>query len=108
MNALTRYFETSGDSIAKLAGRIGRSPSTITRPLRGERNVSMNVALEIEAGTGGAVTASEFVAICLDAKRQGAIDSGASANEPLSQELPSDTPCPIHLGLKADDASEAA
>lgn len=69
MNALTSYFAETGDNIAKLAERIGRSPSTITRPLKGERNVSMNVALQVERATGGAVTADQFVAICLKARR---------------------------------------
>ena len=81
MNALTAYFEESGDNIAKLAERIGRSPSTITRPLRGERNVSMNVALQVEAATCGKVTAGQFVSICLDAKRAAAVppETGAAA-----------------------------
>lgn len=69
MNALTSYFAETGDNIAKLAERIGRSPSTITRPLKGERNVSMNVALQVERATAGKVTADQFVAICLDARR---------------------------------------
>ena len=80
MNALTAYFAETGDNIAKLAERIGRAPSTITRPLRGERNVSMNVALEVETATGGRVPAAAFVAICLDAKR--AVSAGCAV-EPV-------------------------
>lgn len=67
MNALQRYFQETGENVARLAVRIGRHPSTITRPLRGERNVSMSIAREIEAATEGKVTAAEFVAICLEA-----------------------------------------
>lgn len=69
MNALTAYFADTGDNLAKLAERIGRSPSTITRPLRGERNVSMNVAREVERATGGRVTAAQFIEICLEAQK---------------------------------------
>lgn len=69
MNALTSYFADTGDNLAKLAERIGRSPSTITRPLRGERNVSMNVAREIEEATGGRVSAAQFIEICLEAQK---------------------------------------
>lgn len=46
-----------------------RAVSTITRPMRGERNVSMDVALEIEAATGGRVTATEFIGACLEARK---------------------------------------
>lgn len=69
MNALERYFQQSGDNPSKLAERVGRSPSTITRPLTGERNASMDVALDVERGTGGAVSAAEFLSICLDARK---------------------------------------
>lgn len=84
MNALTAYFAETGDNIAKLAERIGRSPSTITRPLRGERNVSMNVAIEIEAATDGKVPASEFVAICIDAKKAVAAGRQVEIVEPAA------------------------
>lgn len=79
MNALTAYFAATGDNIAKLAERIGRAPSTITRPLRGERNVSMNVAMQIEVATEGKVPASEFVAICLEARRVAAAEHAEPA-----------------------------
>lgn len=69
MNALATYFAESGENIAKLAEKIGRAPSTITRPLKGERNVSMNVARQIETATDGRVTAAQFIAICLEARR---------------------------------------
>lgn len=77
MNALNSYFAETGENIAKLAETIGRSPSTITRPLKGERNASMNVALAIEKATGGRVTADQFMAICLEAKRSAQADVAA-------------------------------
>lgn len=69
MNALEQYFAETGDTPSKLAQRVGRSPSTITRPLNGERNVSMDVALDVERGTGGRVPANEFLSICMAAKK---------------------------------------
>jgi DNA-binding transcriptional regulator YdaS (Cro superfamily) len=69
MNALDLYFQRTGDNPSKLAERIGRSPSTITRPLSGERNVSMDVALEIERATKGEVSAEQFMAICFAARK---------------------------------------
>ncbi len=70
MNALERYLRSSGETVTQLARRIGRSPSTLSRPLNGERNVSMDIAVEVEAATGGAVTAEQFMAICIEAKRR--------------------------------------
>ncbi len=67
-NPLSAYFDRTGDSPTKLAERIGRSPSSITRPLRGERNASMDLARDIERGTDGAVTAAQFLEICLSAR----------------------------------------
>lgn len=66
MNAIERYFENNkDDSPAALAKRIGRSASTITRAIKGERNASMNLARDIERGTDGKLTASEFLNACL-------------------------------------------
>ncbi|ACL61724.1 helix-turn-helix transcriptional regulator [Methylobacterium nodulans] len=69
MNALEQYFEETGDNVSKLAERMGRAATTISRPLRGERNVSLDIALDVERVTGGRVTADQFLAICLAAKR---------------------------------------
>jgi len=69
MNTLDIYFAETGDNASKLAERIGRAVSSITRPLNGERNASMTLALDVERGTGGCVTASEFLSICLAAKK---------------------------------------
>jgi hypothetical protein len=68
MNKLHAYFAETGDNPTKLAERIGRAVSSITRPLNGERNASMDLALDVQQGTNGRVTAAEFLAICIDAK----------------------------------------
>lgn len=68
MNKIEAYFSETGDNPSKLAERIGRAVSSITRPLNGERNASMNLARDIERGTNGAVSASDFLTICLEAK----------------------------------------
>lgn len=69
------YFADSGDTPSALAARIGRAPSTITRALRGERNVSFDLAIDVERGTGGAVKAESFMADCLNARRDGASEN---------------------------------
>ncbi len=70
MNALDRYLTDTGENIAKLAARCGCAPSTLTRPLRGERNASIDVARKVEVATSGQVPASEFLAICIDAQKR--------------------------------------
>lgn len=67
MNALDVYFSETGENAHKLAARIGCSASTITRPLRGERNPSVKLARLVEHHTAGRVSAQQFIAICLDA-----------------------------------------
>lgn len=69
MTNMDAYFAQSGDKPSALAARIGRATSTITRALKGERNVTYELALAVEAGTGGAVTADAFMADCLNAWR---------------------------------------
>ena len=68
MNALDAYFAETGENTHRLATKIGCSTSTITRPLRGERNPSVKLARKIEQHTGGRVSAQEFIAICLAAE----------------------------------------
>lgn len=68
MNALDAYFTETGENTHRLAAKIGCSTSTITRPLRGERNPSVKLARKIEQHTGGRVSAQEFIAICLEAE----------------------------------------
>lgn len=81
MSALDQYFAETGENASKLAERMGVSPSAITRPLRGERNASMNLAMKVEAATGGRVTAVAFLDICLAAKRARAAEVGAEESE---------------------------
>ena len=69
MNALDTYFTQTGENAHRLASKIGCSASTITRPLRGERNPSVKLAKLIEQHTDGAVTAQQFLAICMEASR---------------------------------------
>jgi DNA-binding transcriptional regulator YdaS (Cro superfamily) len=73
------YFSETGETPSSLAAKIGRSVSTITRPLRGERNASMNVALQVERVTEGRVTADDFMSACLAAKKEVLRETGATA-----------------------------
>jgi plasmid maintenance system antidote protein VapI len=77
MNALERYFENTGTNVSALAAKIGCAVSTLTRPLAGMRNVSMDVAIEVEKATDAQVSASEFMTICLAAKKQAASTEAA-------------------------------
>ncbi|ANK73627.1 hypothetical protein FA04_13955 [Ensifer adhaerens] len=69
MNALQSFLDQKRERLSAFAIRIGRSPSTLSRTLAGERNPSVDLALDVEAGTEGAVTASEFLSICLTARK---------------------------------------
>jgi transcriptional regulator with XRE-family HTH domain len=66
-NTMDLYLTESGESLSTLASRIKRAPSTLTRALSGQRNPSLRLAKDIEQGTGGRVTAGEFIQICLKA-----------------------------------------
>jgi len=65
MDAIERYFRDTGDTPAALAQRIGRSPSTITRAIKGQRNPSLNLARDIERGSAGRLPAADFIGACL-------------------------------------------
>ncbi|MGF3022688.1 hypothetical protein ACQVP2_07650 [Methylobacterium aquaticum] len=82
MNALERYFAETGENAHKLAERIGCAASTITRPLKGERNVSLDFAISIEKATAGRVTAEDFVSICLAAKKRASGEAHAEQVSP--------------------------
>jgi hypothetical protein len=71
-NILSAYLEDTGENLSVLATRIGRAPSTLTRALSGERNPSVDLARDVEKGTGGRVSAGQFLAICLDASARAA------------------------------------
>ena len=47
-NALERYFSDTKSNALALARKIGCAPSSITRPLKGQRNASMDLALLVE------------------------------------------------------------
>jgi hypothetical protein len=68
MNTLQRYLDAKHEPISAFAVRIGRSPSTLTRVLSGARNPSVHLALDVERGTEGVVSAADFLAICLKTK----------------------------------------
>lgn len=72
MDAIARYFDESGDTPSRLADRIGRAPSTITRVINGQREPSFDLAHDIERGTEGRLTAGEFLQALLDRKRSAA------------------------------------
>ena len=71
-NSLHRYLKQPGQSMAALAARVGVFPSTITRPLKGERQPSIELAKEIERKTNGEITARDFIAACLEAQEEAA------------------------------------
>ncbi|WP_162918506.1 helix-turn-helix domain-containing protein [Taklimakanibacter deserti] len=62
MNPLERYFATSDDTPSRLAERIDRAPSTITRLVKGQRRPSFDLAEDIERGTGRKVLAAKLMA----------------------------------------------
>lgn len=69
MNALEQYFARTGGNMKRLAGRIGCAASTLSRPLAGKRDPSVSLARKVEEVTDGAVTAQDFIAICLGAAK---------------------------------------
>lgn len=70
MNALDRYLEKTGEHVSTLAVRLGLHPATLLRPLNGQRNPTMRIALEVQRGTKGEVTALDFVKICMAAREK--------------------------------------
>lgn len=61
VNALERYFRETGDTPSALAGRLHKPVSTITRLLKGQRGASAKLAVEIERGTKGMLTAAQIM-----------------------------------------------
>lgn len=68
MDALSTFLETRGEKLSAFATRIGRSPSTLSRALSGQRDPSFDLARDVEKGTWGEVTALQFLEICLKAR----------------------------------------
>lgn len=69
MDALSNYLDDEGEKLSGFANRIGRSPSTLSRVLSGQRDPSFDLARDVERGTGGKVSALKFLEICLSARR---------------------------------------
>lgn len=69
MTTLHSYLEVQNVSLSAFARSIGRSASTLTRALCGQRAPSFSLALDVERGTDSAVTAEEFLSICMMAHR---------------------------------------
>lgn len=65
-----QYLADNDLTFSAFAEKIGRHHASIVRPLRGERNMSMNVAYDCERGTRGKIKAHEFIALCFEAKKR--------------------------------------
>lgn len=68
MDALSNYFAETGENVSTFAVRIGRAPSTLSRVLSGQRDPSIDLARDVERGTGGLVSKLQFLEICLAAQ----------------------------------------
>ena len=58
---LRKWIERSGMTVVAFSDQIGMDYSAVYRILRGERGVSLEVALVIEYYTGGEVSAESFL-----------------------------------------------
>jgi transcriptional regulator with XRE-family HTH domain len=67
---LKEYLGLRQLSVIDFAERIGRSPSTLTRLMHGERNPSLSIADDVQRGTRGKVTREEFMLHCMAARRR--------------------------------------
>ena len=70
MDRLSDYLDERGEKLSAFAVRIGRSPSTLSRTLAGQRNPSLDLADDVEKGTDGRVTAVDFLSICVAKRRE--------------------------------------
>jgi transcriptional regulator with XRE-family HTH domain len=68
MDALSSYLDERNERLSTFAVRIGRSPSTLSRALSGQRDPSVDLARDVEKGTQGSVTTLQFLEICLAAQ----------------------------------------
>lgn len=68
MDALSTYLSETGERLSAFAVRIGRSPSTLSRALSGQRDPSVDLARDVEKGTAGRVTKLQFLELCLSAQ----------------------------------------
>lgn len=66
MNPIEQFIrDKTGKKPSHLARRVGCSPSTITRIIRGERRPSVSFAEKVEQKTGGEIKALDFLAACV-------------------------------------------
>ena len=59
---LREYLSDKSITVRDFAERLGVSPVTVSRWLNGQRRPEWSLLAKIEAETGGAVTAKDFVA----------------------------------------------
>lgn len=76
---LSQYFRDNGENASTLAAKMGCAVTTITRPLRGDRKASTDLAIDVERATGGRVTASAFLSDCLAARKRASVSKDAPA-----------------------------
>lgn len=67
-NSLDRYLRETGEKLSAIAARMGMHPSSLTRPLNGDRDPTVSLARKFEEAVNGRVTAAEFIEICMMAK----------------------------------------
>ena len=68
MCQIEKYFERTGSGPSSLAKLLEKPTSTITRAIRGERPASPDLAIAVEAATGGQVSAEQFTVDCAKAR----------------------------------------
>jgi antitoxin HigA-1 len=69
-NLLTQHLAKRDETLAAFAARIGRSHSSLSRLMRGQRNPSLNIAIDVERGTRGVIKANAFLDLCAQARRK--------------------------------------
>lgn len=84
MDALSLFLNATGERLSAFAVRIGRSPSTLSRVLSGQRDPSVDLARDVEAGTGGRVTKLQFLEICLRAQEAAGVTRPVADSAPVS------------------------
>lgn len=82
------YFKETGENASSLAAKIGCAATTITRPLRGQRKASADIAMDVERVTRGRVTALDFLGACLNARQKFSTDSKQPDPEPPAVDRP--------------------
>ena len=78
-NPLAIYLQEADLKLSGLARKMGRSPSTLTRALRGERDPTLTLARAVETATEGKVSAAQFINVCLSASSAQSITTPEAA-----------------------------